>query len=94
MKSDYRIPHVVDEKPDGHVVLRLSKAEAIVLFEWIHRTEDDDASLDQLGFVDQSEQRVLWDLSASLEAVLAEPFVAEYSVILESAREELRDSLG
>jgi hypothetical protein len=82
-----------DELPDGHVLLRLSKAEALVLFEWIHHAEQQDTALAQLGLVDQAEQRVLWDLSASLESALAEPFLPNYAEVIASARGQLRDSL-
>jgi hypothetical protein len=78
--------------PGGHVAIRLSKEEALVLFEWIHRTEDQDPALELLSLVDQAEQRVLWDLSGSLETVLVEPFMPEYAEIIESARGQLRDS--
>jgi hypothetical protein len=80
------------ESPNGEVAVRLSKAEALVLFEWIHREEDRDTALAHLALVDDAERRVLWDLSGSLEAVLAEPFLPEYKEILEAARARVRGS--
>jgi hypothetical protein len=68
--------------------LRLTKEEAIVLFEMLSRFSENDS----LEIEDQSEQRVLWNLCASLEAVLVEPFDKNYASILENARAMLRDN--
>jgi hypothetical protein len=71
------------------VVLRLSPDEALVLFEWVSRTEkrDDFASLTE----DQAEQRALWNLTCLLERELVEPFSQDYTALLEQARARLRD---
>jgi hypothetical protein len=80
-----------DELPDGSVAFKLSKSEALVLFDWIHRLEDEDGGLIRLGFADQAEQRVVWDLSTSLERLLAEPFRDDYLAIINAARSQVRD---
>ena len=55
------------------VSLIFSRSEALVLFEWLHRLEDAGDDLTRVGFQDQAEQRVLWDMSACLERALIEP---------------------
>ena len=69
------------------VILKLTKAEALVLFEFCSRFSDQDT----LSIVDQAEARALWDLAALLETVLLEPFLMDYREILDRAREQLRD---
>ena len=68
--------------------LHITKEEAIVLFEMLSRFSEND----KLDIEDQSEQRVLWNLCASLEATLVEPFDENYASILENARAMLRDN--
>jgi hypothetical protein len=66
---------------DGEVLLTLSKAEALVLFEWL-------ASLDplQMPFGHPSEERVLWKVEGQLESILVEPFAPNYKELLSQAR--------
>jgi hypothetical protein len=68
--------------------IELTKEEAIVLFEFLGRFNENDA-LDK--FEDQAEQRVLWDIECILEKELSEPFHADYSEIVKKARERVRD---
>ena len=63
----------------------LDADEAIVLFEILHRWEDEDVDLKLLP----GEQTALWALSAALERVLLEPFEPHYAEILQRARERL-----
>lgn len=70
------------------VSIGLSRDQALVLFEWLARTG---AGEQPAAFEDQAEQRVLWDLEAALEAVLAEPFKSDYRDRLEAARGRVRD---
>ncbi len=73
---------------DDKVNIELTKEEAIVLFEFLGRfNENDDLS----RFEDQSEQRVLWDVECILEKELSEPFRADYQEIVKKAREKVRD---
>ena len=72
--------------PEEEFDLRLSGDEALVLFEWLTNFNKANYS-----FQDQAEQRVLWDLEASLERCLAAPFSADYAAQLAAARDRLRD---
>jgi hypothetical protein len=72
----------------GHVEVRLTPDEALVLFELLFRYSDSD----ELRIADQSEQRALWNLCCLLEKQLVEPFKANYVELLEAARNRLRDN--
>jgi hypothetical protein len=76
----------------GFVTLTLTAAESLVLFEWLHRNEDQDLQLDHLGIVDDAERQVLWSVSGCLESLLSEPFHADYAELLLSARQSLHSS--
>jgi len=70
------------------VSIELSNEEALVLLNWLFRfNEGDNPSL----FEDQAEERVLWDLEASLEKITSATFEKDYAKILEKAREKVRD---
>ena len=70
------------------VNIELTKEEAIVLYEFLGRfNENDDLS----KFEDQSEQRVLWDIECILGKELSEPFRTVYQEIVKKARETVRD---
>ena len=72
----------------NHVELKLTKDEALVLFEFLCRFSNDDA----LAIDDQAEERALWNLQCVLEKVIMEePFSPDYKSILEAARNRLRD---
>jgi hypothetical protein len=66
---------------DGEVLLRLSKAEALVLFEWL-------AKLDSLQppFIHPSEEKVFWKIEGQLESILVEQFAPNYDELLSQAR--------
>ncbi len=72
---------------DEPVTLTLSRDEALVFFDWLHRFNSEGHRFD-----DQAEQRVLWDLEASLESTLVEPLKPDYVEILAAARSRVRDS--
>lgn len=73
----------------GDVILKLTHDEALVLFEWLGRFNESEPNDER--FVDQAEQRALWNLEAVLETVLAEPFDPNYLEIIAAARDRLRD---
>jgi hypothetical protein len=82
----------VDAKADGKdVVVRLSHDEAVVLDALLHRWERD--GLDEsMHFEDQAEQRVLWDLTASLEPVVGgHLFTPDYEQAVQRSRAAVRD---
>ncbi len=78
----------MNQPDEDRVTIRLTKEEAIVLFEFLGRFNERDR--DEL-FEDQAEQRVLWDIECILEKRLAEPFRADYPAIVRRAREQVRD---
>jgi hypothetical protein len=79
-----------DRMEDGEVVLSLSHPEALILFDLLHHWEGDLAD-QRLPFVDQAEQRVLWDLTAVLEFVIDEAFSDGYVSLVAAARDQVRD---
>lgn len=70
------------------VSIKLTKDEALVLFEFLSRF----SSQDVMEIQDQAEERALWNLTCSLEKVLAEPFSQHWEEILSAARARLRDA--
>ena len=68
----------------------MTSAEALVLFEWLHRHEAQNIRLDHLGIEDAAERAVLWHLSGALEKLLVEPFASNYTDLLAAARSEVR----
>ena len=70
-----------------NVTVELTQAEALVLFEWLVRS--DNAELLQIQ--DDAEQQVLWKIEATLEKTLIEPLAPNYSELLEAARRKVRD---
>jgi hypothetical protein len=72
----------------GRIIIDLSRDEALVLFEWVFRLN----KREDVVFDDQAEQRVLWDIEASLESLLDEPLRKDYADLLSAARARVRDS--
>lgn len=73
-----------------NISITLSRDEAIVLLEWLARFNQERNP----AFVDQAEERALYDLEALLERQIPETFRADYDVLLKAAREAVRDSRG
>jgi len=67
---------------DGEVVLALSPAEALVLYDWLHRFNNGTSDQERLS----GENRVLWDMECLLEKALAVPFRADYASEVSKAR--------
>ncbi|MGO1079501.1 hypothetical protein [Inquilinus sp. CA228] len=72
----------MEQKP---ITITLSPAEALVLFEWLSRT--DDAQL--LPTQHSTEQIVLWRLEGKLEKQIDVLFSSDYQATIEEARSEL-----
>jgi len=72
---------------NDEVSIKLTKDEAIVLFEFLSRYSDKDS----LNIEHQAEERALWNLESVFEKELSEPFSKDYGKLLEAARERLRD---
>lgn len=78
------------EASDAHdsVYLRMSRDEALVLFEWVHRHEDADVDLSQM-VSHPAERETLWAISAALEKLLPEPFRNDYQGLVRRARDRI-----
>jgi hypothetical protein len=76
---------VIDDSEEK-VIIELSKSEALVLFEFLSRTSDDDS----LTAPDQAERRALWNLECRFEKALVEPFLPNYQELLEQAKKRLK----
>jgi hypothetical protein len=74
----------VDSEKD--VTLRLTADEALVLFDWLHRCEDEDAVVQPEH---DGERTALFNLSALLERELVEPFRRDYRELVDQARTRL-----
>jgi hypothetical protein len=72
---------------NGKILLDLTPDEALVFFDWLARFN----AVKGTTFQDQAEQRVLWNLEAELETVLAAPFAPNYEALLSAARDRVRD---
>jgi hypothetical protein len=68
------------------IVLRLTRAEALVLFEWLAR-EDSDGKTLPVKHV--AEERVFWRIEGQLENALGEPLSPDYKQLLDAARKEV-----
>ena len=75
------------EDSAGEVVLRFTKEEALVFYEFAARFSDNK----KLSIEDQAEERVLWDICCMFESQLVAPLRADYPSSLASAREKVRD---
>jgi hypothetical protein len=73
---------------DRTVYLRLTRAEALVLFEWLARVD----AAKNLPVEDPAEEQVLWRLEGQLESALLEPLGPNYKEAVEAARKEVRGS--
>jgi hypothetical protein len=68
------------------IVIRLTRAEALVLFEWLAR---EDADGKTLPVEHLAEERVFWRIEGQLENALAEPLSPQYKELLDAARNEV-----
>jgi hypothetical protein len=68
------------------VDIKLTKDEALVLFELLARYSESDT----LSVNDTAEQQILWKLNNLLEKTLSEPFSQNWAAILEAAKSRLR----
>ncbi|MGE0789916.1 MAG: hypothetical protein AB7S26_29855 [Sandaracinaceae bacterium] len=72
---------------EDEILVRMTSDEAVVLLSWLHRFNQDHQRI----FEDQSEQRALWNLEATLEARLTAVVAENYRDVLAAARQRLRD---
>ena len=78
----------MDLLTEGPISVTFSVAEALVLFEFLTRSEE----RQRFEIVDDAEQRALWDLEAEFERVLVEPLDPTYDKFLAEARRLVRGS--
>ena len=71
---------------DTKLMLQLSRAEALVLFEFLARCEE----AERFSFDDEAEQSVVWLIQAQLERQLTEPLQPDYKDLLREARNAVR----
>lgn len=70
----------------GKCKLEMTENEALVLFDWIVRFNEDR----KCGFEDSSEERVLFDLESLLEKELSSILSKNYKDLLLGARQKVR----
>ncbi len=70
----------VEVRAEG-IELRLTRAEALVFFEWLVTVNEGGGLI-----VDEAERRVLHDLESQLEAKLVEPFQPGYARLVDAAK--------
>ena len=70
--------------PDTATSIELTRAEALVLHDWLSRHKHTDTTPG-----DDSEQTALNSLNAALDRTLVEPFQADYNEIVQAARTQL-----
>ena len=73
---------------EQEITLTLSKEQALVLFEFLSRFNQDEH---KEIFEDQSEEKMLWILEGQLQSILVEPFMPDYLDIILDARNKTRD---
>ena len=76
------------DRIQGSVLLTLTRAEALILFEWLARAD----SPDKATLVDDLTEKVLWKMEGQLEKLLPEPLAPNYKQLLAAARKEVRDT--
>ena len=69
------------------VKIEFTSDAALVLYDWLTRFNQ----RTETGFVDQAEERVLFDLEALLEKALVAPLQSDYAALLAQARLHVRD---
>ncbi len=73
--------------PNAETTITMTRAEALVLFEWLHRHEDNNTTPG-----DGAERAALRAVSALLERALVEPFQSDYLDVLASKKAMLGPS--
>jgi hypothetical protein len=90
-RNNVRCPSTLTNPPlDAPVAVSLSCDEALVLFEFLSRYEQDE----RLSIEDRAEDYVLTKLLGDLERGLVAPFDPRYADLLAGARARVRESHG
>jgi hypothetical protein len=72
------------QQQQGDVTIRITKNEALVLFAYLSRLNEQTSTKD---FEHQADQIVLWNIEAVLEAELPEVLQHDYLEVIQNARE-------
>ena len=72
---------------DDLVDLSITKAEAIILFEFAAKLTTEQSTV----AFDGAEEKVLWNIEAMLEKMLLEPFREDYEHVVDKARLEVTE---
>ena len=72
------------------IEIKLRQDEALVLFEFLSRFDDNK----ELLILDMAEEKALWAIHGALEKTLAEPFDPEYYELLAKARDSVKERWG
>jgi hypothetical protein len=70
--------------------IELTDDQALVLFEWLSRLDEQDA----FPVEDRAEELVLWLVHAQLEKALSEPFRRDYAKLVDLARARVKAIAG
>lgn len=79
--------------PDEDLTIKLTKDQAFVLSDWLHRMMGTPA-FDKLVNEERAVWSPLYTIAGTLDKALVEIFMPDYSGRLHNARERLLDSLG
>jgi hypothetical protein len=74
------------DQQGGDVTSRLTRSEALVLFEMLARLD----SGRLLPLADSAEEQVLWRLEGQLESTFPEPLASNYEELVAEARRTVR----
>jgi integrase len=74
--------------PETPTPIELTRAEALVIFDWLSKHEDNDTTPG-----DAPQQRALWNLTCLFEKTLVEPFQDDYLELVEASRTHLTDQI-
>jgi hypothetical protein len=82
-------------KTSDQVQVTLDRSVALVLFDFLSRTADEDGG-DPLNeaLLHKAELPALWAILAALEEVLTEPMAADYGAKVKAARADVVARLG
>ncbi len=84
-----------DQVQDQDVQVTLDRSVALVLFDFLARTADEEeGEFLAEALQHKAELPALWATLAALESVLPEPFAADYSAQLKKARATVIAKLG
>lgn len=73
---------------DQNIDISLPKDDALILFDWLARFNEG-----SIHTTDEVEKQILFNLEATFEKLLVEPFAANYNEIIALTKARIRDKL-